>query len=169
MKIVISEIPEEGLELDLKDDIQSDIVRIVTPVTSLLRFDKVEEDVLARGVLNSDVELQCSRCLKDFAMHISSQVNIVFHPAREIARSEQYQLKGDELDTEFYAGDSLETDDILREQLILNLPMKPLCSIDCKGICPQCGTDLSISGCNCNVREKDSRFEVLKKLTKEKE
>jgi len=166
MKIIISEIPEEGLELNLKDVIQSDVVRIVTPVTSLLRLDKVGEDVLARGVLNGDVELECSRCLKNFPMRISSQMNIVYHPARDIAKSEQYQLKGDELDTEFYAGNTLETDDLLREQLILNLPMKPLCSPECKGFCPQCGTDLSISGCDCKIKETDSRFEVLKKLKK---
>ncbi len=169
MKIIISEIPEEGLELNLSDDIRSDVVTISSPVKSVLRIDKVGEDILARGVLNGDVELECSRCLKNFPLHISSQVNVVFHPVKDIAKSEQHQLKGDELDTVFYAGDILDTDDLLREQLILNIPMKPLCSPDCKGICPMCGADLSVSGCNCKTKETDSRFEVLKKLKKERE
>jgi uncharacterized protein len=169
MKIIISEIPEEGLELDLSDDISSDAVKISSPVKSVLRLDKVEDDIMARGVLNGDVELQCSRCLKNFPLHISSQVNVVYHPAKEIAKSEQRQLKGDELDTAFYTGDVIETNDLLREQLILNIPMKPLCSPDCKGFCPLCGADLNISGCDCKAKETDSRFEVLKKLKKEKE
>ncbi len=169
MKIIISEIAEEGLELNLSDDIVSDAVKISSPVKSVLRIDKVGEDVLARGVLSGDVELQCSRCLKNFPLHISSQVNVVYHPVKEISKAEQHQLKGDELDTVFYSGDMLDTDDLLREQLLLNLPMKPLCSADCKGFCPMCGADLSISGCDCRTKQTDSRFEVLKKLKKEKE
>jgi len=166
MKIIISEIPEEGLELNLSDQISSDAVRISSPVKSVLRLDKVGADVVARGVLSGDVELQCSRCLNDFPMHISSQVNVVYHPVKEISKAEQHQLKDDELDTVFYTGDIIDTDDLLREQLLLNLPMKPLCSPDCKGYCPICGTDLSVSGCNCKIKETDSRFEILKQLKK---
>jgi uncharacterized protein len=88
---------------------------------------------------------------------------------REIVKSEQRELKSAELDTVFYSDDLIETDDLLREQLILNLPMKPLCSPDCKGFCPRCGADLNISGCGCETKETDSRFEVLKQLKKEKE
>ncbi len=169
MKIIVSEIPEEGLELNLKDDIQSDVVRILSPVTAVLRLDKVGEDVIAKGALSSKAELQCARCLKQFPLRISSQVNVVYHPVRDIAKAEQHQLKGAELDTVFYSNDLIETDDLLREQLILNLPMKPLCSQDCRGFCPQCGTDLNVSGCNCESEKIDSRFEVQKKLKKEKE
>lgn len=169
MKIIVSEIPDEGIELDLKDVIQSDVVKIVSPVKSVLRMDKVEEDVIVRGALSADVDLECSRCLNHFQAHIASQVDVVYHPVRDIAKSEQHELKGDELDTVFYSDDQIETDDLLREQLILNLPMKPLCSQDCKGFCSQCGADLNISGCGCKTKETDSRFDVLKKLKKEKE
>ncbi len=169
MKIIISEIPEEGLELELKDDIQSDVVRIVSPVKSTLRLDKVGEEVIVKGVLSADVELECSRCLKHYPLRLSSQISVVYEPARDAGRGEQHELKSDELDTVFYKGDLLDTEDLLREQLILNLPMKPLCTPGCKGFCPQCGADLSISGCSCETKEPDPRFEILKKLKKEKE
>ena len=169
MKIVITEIPEEGLELDLKSDIQSDAVKIVSPVKAVLRLDKVLPEIMAKGVLNGDVEHECSRCLKNFTERIASQFNVVYRPTTEIARAEQHQLKSDELDTVFYTGDTIEIDDLLREQLILNLPMKPLCSPDCRGFCPQCGADMSLSACGCKTSKIDSRFEVLKKLKKEKE
>jgi uncharacterized protein len=169
MKIIVSEIPEEGIELELKDNIKTDVVRIVSPVNSVLRFDKIEDEVIVKGALSADVELQCSRCLNNFPTRISSQVNVVYHPVREIVKSEQHELKSAELDTVFYSDNIIETDDLLGEQLILNLPMKPLCSPDCKGFCPKCGADLNISGCGCETKETDSRFDVLKKLKKEKE
>jgi uncharacterized protein len=169
MKIIVSEIPEEGIELDLKDDIKSDVVSIVSPVKSVMRLIKIEDEVMVKGALTADVELQCSRCLNHFPTRISSQVDVVYHPVREIVKSEQRELKSAELDTVFYSDDLIETDDLLREQLILNLPMKPLCSPDCKGFCPKCGADLNISECGCETKETDSRFEVLKQLKKEKE
>ena len=169
MKIIVSEIPEEGIELDLKDDIKSDVVSIVSPVKSVMRLVKIEDEVMVKGALTADVELQCSRCLNHFPTRISSQVDVVYHPVKEIVKSEQHELKSAELDTVFYSNDLIETDDLLREQLILNLPMKPLCSQDCKGFCPKCGADLNIAGCGCETKETDSRFEVLKQLKKEKE
>ena len=169
MKIIVSEIPEEGIELDLKDDIKSDVVSIVSPVKSVMRLVKIEDEVMVKGALTADVELQCSRCLNHFPTRISSQVDVVYHPVKEIVKSEQHELKSAELDTVFYSNDLIETDDLLREQLILNLPMKPLCSPDCKGFCPKCGADLNIAGCGCETKETDSRFEVLKQLKKEKE
>jgi uncharacterized protein len=94
---------------------------------------------------------------------------VVYHPADEISRHEQHELKSEELDTVFYTGDILETDDLLKDQLILNLPMKPLCSPDCKGLCPGCGADISTSACGCGESDVDPRFEILKKLKTEKE
>ena len=169
MKIIVSEIPEEGIELDLKDDIKSDVVSIVSPVKSVMRLVKIEDEVMVKGALTADVELQCSSCLNHFPTRISSQVDVVYNPVREIVKSEQRELKSAELDTVFYSDDMIETDDLLREQLILNLPMKPLCSPDCKGFCARCGADLNISGCGCETKETDSRFEVLKQLKKDKE
>jgi|WetSurMetagenome_2_1015567.scaffolds.fasta_scaffold00340_17 uncharacterized protein len=169
MKIIISEIPDEGIEVVLTDHLQSDAVRIVSPVEASLRIDKVETDLVASGDLSSAVELQCARCLKNFELKIASPFSVVYHPAGQIGRHEQHELKSDELDTVFYTGDIFDTDDLLKEQLILNLPMKPLCSPDCKGFCPVCGADLNISACDCRPGETETRFEILKKLKTEKE
>ena len=72
MKIIVSEIPEEGIGLDLKDDIKSDVVSIVSPVKSVMRLVKIEDEVMVKGALTADVELQCSRCLNHFPTRISS-------------------------------------------------------------------------------------------------
>jgi uncharacterized protein len=165
MKVIISEIPEEGLELELTEKISSDeSITIVSPVKASLRIDKKGSEVIITGAAKGTVELQCSRCLKSFEMDIDSKIDVVYHPASEINKEEHYELKGDELDTGFYRNDTLDTDDLLREQLVLNIPMKPLCSEGCKGLCPKCGVDLNITQCNCAISEIDSRLAVLKQL-----
>lgn len=165
MKIIISEIPEEGLELELTEKISSDeSIKLLSPVKASLRIDKKGSEVIITGRAKGTVELQCSRCLKTFGMDIDSVIDVVYHPASEINKEEHYELKGDELDTGFYKNDILNTEDLLKEQLVLNIPMKPLCSEDCKGLCPKCGADLNVTQCNCAASEIDSRLAVLKQL-----
>lgn len=169
MKVIISEIPEEGLELELTEKISSDeSITIASPVKASLKINKKGAEVIITGTAKGTVELQCSRCLKTFGMDIESRIDVVYHPASEINKEEHYELKGDELDTGFYKNDILDIDDLLREQLVLNVPMKPLCSEDCKGLCPRCGVNLNVTQCNCAVSEIDSRLAVLKQLLNKK-
>ncbi len=169
MKIIVSEIPEEGIELELSEDIRSESVKPAAPVQASLKIEKAASEVFIRGVVSGTIELQCSRCLKTFTMDIKSRIEVVYHPAESIGRDEHYELKSDELDMGFYKNDTLETGALLEEQLLLHVPMKPLCSPECKGICPQCGADLNMSQCNCDFSEVDPRLRVLEQLLKRKE
>ncbi len=169
MKVIISEIPEEGLELELKERISPDeSIKISSPVHASLRFDKKGPEVIVTGDASGEAEFQCSRCLKTFNMNMDSHIDVVYHPSAEINKEEHYELKGDELDTGFYKNDTLDTEDILKEQLMLNVPVKPLCSEGCKGLCPKCGADLNITQCNCAASEIDTRLAVLKQLLEKK-
>ncbi len=170
MKIIISEIPENGLELDLAERIESDAsIKILSPVYASLRVDKKGAEIIITGVANAEIEQQCSRCLKVFSMNIKADIDIVYRPAADINKDEHYELKSDELDTGFYKNDTLDIDDLLKEQLLLNVPMKLLCSTECKGLCPKCGADLNTAQCNCVISEIDSRLSVLKQLLTRKE
>jgi uncharacterized protein len=164
MKIIISEIPEEGIEIELNEKLSTGAFKILSPTKGFLKIDKIGTEVSIKGLENADVEQQCSRCLNTFITNIKTQINVVYHPVVDIGKEEHYELKGDELNTGFYKGDMLDTDDLLIEQMLLNIPMKPLCSHGCKGICPKCGIDLNIKQCNCVVSEVDSRLAVLKQL-----
>ncbi|NTU41696.1 MAG: DUF177 domain-containing protein [Nitrospirales bacterium] len=169
MKITVSEIPDEGLEIETQEMITSSEVSLVSPVEIVLHVQREGKDVLLHGMVKADVEQQCSRCLKNFTMTIESAVDVVYIPAEEAAQGDAHELKGDELETGFYKEDILDLDEVARDQLLLNIPMKPLCSPDCKGICPQCGADLSTDRCNCSTSELDPRLAVLKQLLKGKE
>jgi uncharacterized protein len=164
MKIIISEIPEEGIELELTEKISSESIKILSPIHAFLKIGRKDSEVIVDGVLNADIEQQCSRCLKIFKMSIRTQIGVVYHPAEDINREEHYELKGDELDTGFYKEDIIDTDDLIREQMLLNIPMKPLCSAQCKGLCPKCGADLNETQCSCVISEIDTRLAVLKQL-----
>jgi uncharacterized protein len=164
MKIIISEIPEEGIEIELNEKLSTGAFKILSHTKGFLKIDKIGTEVSIKGLENADVEQQCSRCLNTFITNIKTQINVVYHPVVDIGKEEHYELKGDELNTGFYKGDMLDTDDLLIEQMLLNIPMKPLCSPGCKGICPKCGIDLNIKQCNCVVSEVDSRLAVLKQL-----
>jgi len=169
MKIAVSDITDEGLDLAFEKTVRSELLSILSPVRVALRVDKFGAEVLAKGEVKTRVELQCSRCLKDFPRDMDVTVNVVYHPAEELKGDERHEVKDDELDMGFYQGDELDVDDLVMEQILLNVPMKPLCSEACKGICPKCGDDLNVKTCNCERRELDPRLEVLKKLLDGKE
>jgi len=168
VKVIVSEIPEDGLDVELNDPIVAETVKVLAPVRAQLHFDKQESDVIVTGVIEGSFQLQCSRCLKQFNSDISARTEVIYHPFAQNARAEEGQLHGEELDTTFYRNDEIDTDELLTEQILLNLPMKALCSPDCKGICPQCGADLSIQGCSCKHSETDPRLAVLQQLLPKK-
>ncbi len=168
MKITVSDIPDEGLEFDLKEEITSDVLKFLSPVKAKIRVDRKESEIFIRGYLSCKIEQQCSRCLKNFEAKIETNLNVVYIPYDYMGREEHYELKGDELETGFFKNDIIDIDDLLKEQVFLNISMKPLCSPDCKGLCPKCGLDLNIASCTCEASEIDPRLAVLKQFLKER-
>jgi uncharacterized protein len=164
MKIIVSEIPVEGLDIELRETIKSDASSF--PARAQMKIKKVGAEVVISGTIEADLELQCSRCLKDFRSMLTIPVNVVYNPVEILKGEDKHELKVDELDMGFYSGDELDLLDLVKEQIILNLSMKPLCSESCKGICLKCGTDLNANTCSCTDKGTDPRLEVLKKLLK---
>jgi uncharacterized protein len=132
MKVLISEIPEEGLDLELQEAVENDF--ILSPIRAQLRIEKVGTEVIIKGKLLADVKLQCSRCLKDFLSDIYIPVDVVYHPVEELKGEDKHEIKVDELNLDFYSGEEMDLLSLLKEQIVLNLPMKPLCTDLCKGI-----------------------------------
>lgn len=169
MKILISEIPSEGLQLHLKGEGRFDIDKKTFPYEADLKIIKEGNDVIIYGQIIGNIELQCSRCLAPFKFIINTPVNITFKPIATIADDGCYEIQRDELDISFYRDNILDIDDIINEQLALNIPMKPLCDLNCNGLCIQCGIDLNKSECSCEKNTIDERFKVLQKLINKKE
>lgn len=166
MKILIADIPEEGLIVDLEERLTPEEGSVVSPVVSHLELMKTGTEVMISGALRTDVELECSRCLQSFRRPMDIPVNVVYHPAEEVTgegQTTRHALNPDEMDMGFYRDGAIDLRELLGEQIVLDSQMKPLCSETCKGICPHCGTDLNKGSCTCNNTTVDPRLEVLKK------
>jgi len=87
-------------------------------------------------------------------------------PVKTIARNEEVQIDGAELEIGFYHGNGLLLEDVLKEQVLLDLPMKLLCRPDCQGLCPQCGQDRNVVNCGCPPDARQDRWAPLARLKK---
>lgn len=164
MKILLSDIPDEGLDLELEEAFGTGTFKLLSPARSRLRIDKVGPDVVVSGNITTIAELQCSRCLKSFSREIDVDVNVEYRPVEELKTDERHEIKEDELDLGFYKGNEIDIQEAIAEQIILSFPMKPLCSESCEGLCPKCGADLNLAPCACDVKDANPQFEALKKL-----
>lgn len=164
MKIEVFEIPEEGLDIEVEEFPNIEDINITEPFKAVMRVEKRVKEVFIKGIVIGEIELQCSRCLKDYNMPIKTLFEITYHPVEELNKEELVELKKDEMDVDFYREGLIETEDIIRDQILLNIPMKPLCSENCKGLCPNCGKDLNEFACGCEKKEIDPRFAILETL-----
>ena len=148
-----SEVEQEG-----------DAYRVVAPVRVDLEIHKDKDRFRLTGTAQTELELACGRCLEPFRMPFESQLDVRYLPATELSTEDEREVAEEDLDTSYYRDDQIDLNELLREQFYLALPMKPLCSEGCKGLCPTCGTNRNRAMCTCTGGWEDPRFAVLKKL-----
>src|SRR4030065_1242569 len=125
MKIIISEIPDDGLDIEVNETLAFDAGPF--PVQAQLKIKKVGAEIVINGNILTAVELQCSRCLKDSKSKFSFLFEAIFHPIAQLKEEEKHEFKVEDVEMGFYANDELDLFDIIEEQIMLNLPMKALC------------------------------------------
>jgi uncharacterized protein len=112
----------------------------------------------------------CSRCLGpgEWVSEIVVALTLEMAPTESAGSKEEddegRELEPDELDVAFYEGDEFEIDSAVAEQIVLAVPMKPLCREECLGLCPSCGGNRNESPCACHAESKDPRWEALRGL-----
>ncbi len=173
MELFLDEIPPEGIQVDIhldKDDPAARDLGIRESITGSLNFRKVGFQLLVRGHVAGVLRLRCSRCLKDFDLDMNEEVDIELRPFLDLERSAaEVELETDDLDVEFFRGESLNIGHLVAEQIALAIPMKPLCMETCAGICPQCGGDLQKGPCECTHEAPDGRWSGLLRLKEKME
>lgn len=121
-------------------------------------------EIRIQGRLNVEMEAECDRCLGLARLPISSQFDLFYKPMSCIAREEEVEIDEGEAEIGFYEGGGMELEDIVREQILLLLPMQRVCREDCKGICPVCGTNRNESLCDCRTDRSDDRWAALRNI-----
>jgi len=125
-----------------------------------LDIQKSDEEYYCQGQLEAEVSLECARCLEPIKQKLTNETDFIVSPFNQDGN-----MTADDEDRVYYDSE-LRADlwEIVRQTVILAVSMKPLCRDDCRGLCPQCGTNLNEKKCRCNVRTVDPRLEPLKKL-----
>jgi uncharacterized protein len=133
-------------------------------ITGLVHLSKHGHDLLVRGSLSGHLELACGRCLESFAAPAAIDFDLLLVPGPATASAADEELSLTDLDLDYYTGEIVDLETILREQIILMMPLKPLCDEACKGLCPHCGANLNRETCTCPTDAVNSPFALLAKL-----
>jgi uncharacterized protein len=121
-------------------------------------------EVRIQGTLSVRMKAVCDRCLGEAILPIDTVLDLFYRPMSVIARSEEVEIDEGEAQIGFYEGEGMELEDILREQVMLLLPMQRVCNEDCKGICPLCGKNRNETACQCKVETVDDRWKALRDI-----
>ncbi|NMB10841.1 MAG: DUF177 domain-containing protein [Firmicutes bacterium] len=142
----------------------------ISPVIFDGKITCTGELFLVRGNVSTTIEANCSRCLRPIELEIKAQLDERFQKASH-AR-EQEPIRDEQTDEEDWGrediqefrGLTIHLDDVVLENLLVCLPIKPLCEEDCRGLCSQCGQDLNDGECDCITDDIDPRMLQLRKL-----
>ena len=182
MYLRIEQIKNEGLYLEFEE--QPDVFPVLSeminqgecnfmaPIKTALRAIRIEDMIDVQGHLNTLVRLPCGRCLKEYETPLKSRFEITYahRPPSALADEEQEEVEISAAETGliYFEGEHINLQDGVQEQVILALPVRSLCSENCKGLCTSCGKDLNEGDCDCNRQPVDSRFAALKNLKLDK-
>jgi len=174
MIIDIRELRERGEPLTVEADfdesrlkISSLIASLTKPAHARLRVSASGERVRVGGQMQAELQVTCSRCLKQSPFKVDKKVDLEYWPDPVVEKEgEEIALSYDELSIGFYRDEVLDLSGVISEQIVLDIPMKPVCEEACKGLCPQCGVNLNEATCDCKFETVDPRLAALKDLKK---
>jgi uncharacterized protein len=118
--------------------------------------------LLVRATLSGEAQLPCSRCLTTFSLPLETSFEEEFIEGKPGPDDDEAETGRT---VTYYSGDAIDLSETLRDNVLLELPMQPLCREDCQGICPTCGTNRNEGSCSCvETTSVDPRFAALEKL-----
>ena len=157
----------------------TDDFRVAESVHLVLDVNKHGDRVHMTGKVVATLEVPCSRCVEPYRVPVDAHVDLTYYPAtdplatakpaRTSPKSDEAdgdEVKDDDFGVSFYSDDVIDLEQIMREQFYLALPMKPLCTPDCQGLCSVCGINRNRETCSCVSTWVDPRFDALRNLTK---
>lgn len=141
----------------------SDLVELGT-IAVEGRIEFFDPDFRLQATYGYRQQLECSRCLRPIDREMKGEIDMLVEIGGSEESSGETRLEASDLGLLQVAQDELDTEPILIDELQLNIPMKPLCQPDCKGLCGECGADLNRGDCSCDKAPIDPRWEALAAL-----
>jgi uncharacterized protein len=131
------------------------------------KVTRISEGLLVQGNVEANVDLECSRCLTNFAVPVEARLEEQFQPTIDVMTGTPVQrLEGQDNDATFDIDHNhmMDLSEPVRQAILVSLPMKPLCREDCAGLCPNCGANQNEGPHQCEVETADNRWAGLREL-----
>lgn len=136
--------------------------RLVEPPEVKGRINRSGHEVRLQGEIAASAEVECDRCLKQKTVPIETVFDVTYVPAADYVEGEVAELHEEDLAVSVYRDEVIDIDELVREQVLLAIPSRALCSEDCRGLCPVCGANRNETACECEAKETDPRWEALR-------
>lgn len=169
MHIEIDKIDSKGLVLNDRAAADKDLLveedgAFLEDIDYNIHLSREKEKIRAKGNMHTTVSIPCARCLEPIELKIDSPIDIILLPAQLIELTGE-TLGEEDLEYIFFEGKSIDVTKILMEQVNLLIPVKPVCSPSCRGLCPQCGVNLNHEQCHCerSVNDINILFDNIKR------
>ena len=177
LKIKVANIPEEGLEFlfsqegekilyALPEKDRSDFSLRGLVVAGVAR--RIQNTVSLQIRLETTIHMECSRCLEPVVSPFRTDFIYTLVPAEGKMGEEDPSRSDEDLNFGYYREDTIDLDPLVLEQIVVQIPIKPLCDDACRGLCPRCGINLNRLSCRCDKEVRDLRFAALKNFKVEK-
>lgn len=118
-------------------------------------------DIRLKGTFAGEFEVPCARCIEPVPIPLKGEYDLLFRPVGADGGAPERSISAPETEIGYYQKDSLLLEDVLREQVLLSLPVRTLCKEDCKGLCPRCGQNRNSQACSCDEGSNDPRWAAL--------
>jgi uncharacterized protein len=177
MEFKISELEQEPIDFDLRfkpgaidygEEAEQTGPLATSGRAEVLHEHRGPKDIVAdirlRGNYSGEFEAPCARCVEPVPLSLASDFDLIFRPVGVDAGPPERAISAGETEIGYYQKDSLLLEDVLREQVLLSLPVRTLCKPDCKGLCPRCGQNRNSQPCSCDEGSTDPRWEALAEL-----
>jgi uncharacterized protein len=171
-EIVVRAGMRSTVEVD-QECVEDEDLRFAEPLAGSLTFQNSGDLLRITGRVRTVLEIACARCLADVRFPIDLQVDEGL-PISEVTHPDAKPKEGEEFDTfipsiiHLDAGRPiLDVDELLRQQIVSEVPIRTLCGAACRGLCPRCGADLNQGPCACPPEEGESPFAGLRALLDE--
>jgi uncharacterized protein len=143
---------------------EDDAYTVESPVELAFDIDKDGEQFHLVGGVKTTLGLSCGRCLEPYRLPVAASFDLLYLPHAENTGEGELEVEEDDLATAYYRDEQIDLGQLVREQFYLAIPMKPLCSEGCRGLCPHCGTNRNTASCSCVEEWGDPRLAGLKAL-----
>jgi uncharacterized protein len=174
MEFKVSELEREPVEFDLQlppgaVDFGEEAEQ-AGPLATAGRAEVIHEhrgpkeivaDIRLKGQFSGTFSVPCARCVEPVEIPLAAEFDLIFRPVGADSEAPERSITAPETEIGYYQEDSLALEDVLREQVLLSLPVRTLCKPDCMGLCPRCGANRNSQPCQCDVGPSDPRWEAL--------